>query len=141
MGVQIPNDRIGWRRLFVAICKHFNDETNILEKISSTVKETFDICNHEIRYFKPFNQCKIYSHDGTLHGFTTFKKMHQAIKYGRAVKISDNEIKWNQQVEEKTENKYYFNYSRNKNNVCLKCSGSEYLTTLSILPKMNFNKN
>jgi hypothetical protein len=136
LGVEIPCDKKGWKKIFVSICKHFNDETNILEKISSVIVDTFNICSQEIKYFKPFNQCKIYSHDGKFHGFTTYKKMQQALKYVRAVKISDNEIKWIQPVEEKTSDKYYFNYSRNKDNECIKCGSSEYLTTITILPKM-----
>ena len=129
------NDSSGWKRIFSDITKKYNDSIEILNQIDTCVNKTFNETSEEIKNKKPFNQCTIYNYNGMFHGYTTFKQMQHAIKFNRATKISDSEIKWNFPVVEKIENKYYFLYSRNKDNKCINCNKNEYLDTFSILPK------
>jgi hypothetical protein len=131
---------IGWKRLFYDICKKYNDSTDILQQINDLINKIYQDVFTEIKYKKPFNQCTIYNYNGVFHGYTTLKQMHHAIKFNKATKISDSEIKWNFVVEEKIEDKYHFNYSRNKENVCLSCGKKDFLDTFSILPKDKINE-
>jgi len=129
------DDNFGWKRIFYDITKKYNDSTDILNQIDLLINKTYEETCKEKKYKKPFNQCCIYNYDGIFHGYTTLKQMQHAIKFNKATKISDTEIKWNFPVIEKIENKYYFNYSRNKENKCLNCENENFLDTFSILPK------
>jgi hypothetical protein len=124
-----------WKKIFNVIVKKYNDSTEILTKISILMDKVFSDTYKEIQYRKPFNQCIIYNYKGEFLGYTTHKHMKHALKLKKAIQISDNEMRWNFPVIKNTDDKYYFNYSRNKENKCIKCNNDEFLDTFTILPK------
>ena len=135
LGVLFDENNFGWKKIFYDIVKKYNDSIDILNQIDALMNKVYEETSKDIKHKKPFNQCAIYNYDGVFHGYTTVKQMQHAIKFNRATKISETEIKWNFPVAEKTENKYFFHFSRNKDNKCINCQNDEYLETFSILPK------
>lgn len=122
------------------IIQNSKDLDKTFVQINDIFNETFIKYKNELENNIPFDNIKILDYNDTFFCYTTETRMNKFIKKNLVHVISDKVIKWNY-VATKNYTKFQITEEKMKQNKCLICENTKYISSMSIFTnKKNLSK-
>lgn len=120
------------------ILKYATDKDRIMQDINEIFDTEFTKLKNITKYSKPFENIEIYNMDGSFYCFTSLKNMNRLLKNERVDKLSDDKIKFKEQMDDGLHS-LVIKQINNKKNECINCKKEEFLKKICIFPITDVN--